>query len=41
MIQGREVHLRPLADEDAAAMLSIFGDPEVMRFVRHRYETSR
>jgi RimJ/RimL family protein N-acetyltransferase len=31
-IQGREVHLRPLADEDAPAMLSIFGDPEVMRF---------
>jgi hypothetical protein len=31
-IQGREVHLRPLADEDAPAMLAIFGDPEVMRF---------
>ena len=31
-IQGREVHLRPLGDEDAPAMLSIFGDPEVMKF---------
>ncbi|MDQ3082625.1 MAG: GNAT family N-acetyltransferase, partial [Gemmatimonadota bacterium] len=31
-IQGREIVLRQLVDQDAPAMLSIFGDPEVMRF---------
>jgi [ribosomal protein S5]-alanine N-acetyltransferase len=31
-IQGRKVDLRPLADQDAPALLSIFGDPEVTRF---------
>lgn len=31
-LPGRKVELRPLTDQDAPALLAIFGDPEVMRF---------
>jgi [ribosomal protein S5]-alanine N-acetyltransferase len=31
-LQGRNVGLRSLTDQDASALLDLFGDPEVMRF---------
>lgn len=34
-IVGRTVELRPFTDEDADAMVRVYGDPEVMRWVGH------
>jgi RimJ/RimL family protein N-acetyltransferase len=31
-LQGRKVQLRPVADDDAADILAVFGDPDVMRY---------
>ncbi len=34
-IVGRTIELRPFTEADADAMLSVYGDPEVMRWVGH------
>ncbi len=34
-IQGRTIELRPFTEDDAEAMLRVYGDPEVMRWVGH------